>query len=460
MPLKQSPALNIELGAQLQIVKARLPSSAKKFLREKLFIFNSEYFVKQQLGKPVYDVPKFFDLIEKDPPYLRLPRGFLDQLTSFLDKENISYTVTHRHPEFASYRYDNTIKLRNQQKRIITQAFDAGEGVIVAPPGSGKTIMGLELVAQHQKPALILTHRKELLNQWVEHIEKYFGIPKKQIGTYCAERKKIGTQITVGLLQSFARSKDPADFTDKFGVIIIDECHHIPAKTFRAVITHLNAAHIYGLTATPKRKHNDEQLIYLYIGDIVATMQSDSDKKESGFDISIRETSLQLPFDWKIDQYELLAKVICYDTARNKLIVKDILDQLKMNRKVLVLSERKEHLSILNLYLRDQAETIVFSGDDTTKNRAIKLQQINDGEYKILLATGQIFGEGMHVPNVEVLILAFPFAFEGKLVQYVGRLLHGASPRKLIDYRDTHVEILEKQFTKRQRYYKKIQKTA
>ncbi len=446
--------VEIEVASQLHVAKQQLSSKAKRFLHDKLFILNSEYIIKERLGKPLYDVPKFFDLIEDDGEQVRLPRGFLAQLTAFLDKEGTLYQVTHRHPEFAPRGLDSAITLTDIQEQLVEQAIAAGSGVIVAPPGSGKTIMGLELIARHDKPALILTHRKQLLDQWVERIQQYLGLPKRDIGRYSAAYKKPSDHISVGLLQSFARAGDLSALAETFGVIIVDECHHIPAKTFRAVIAQLNAEHIYGLTATPKRKHNDEALIYLYIGDIVAALSASTQALEFG--ITIRETSLELPFDWKTDQAELLAKVICYDTARNRQLVQDILGQTKLGRHTLVLSERREHLKILDLYLREQARAIVFSGDDSATVRAAKLARIKQGDYDVLLATGQLFGEGMDVDNVEALVLAFPFAFEGKLVQYVGRLLHSTEPRQLIDYRDKHVAVLEQQYIRRRRYYAKL----
>lgn len=454
------PVLQIAVGEQIALPKTRVNGALRKFLRDTLFILNSEYIIKERIGKPLYNVPKFFNLIEESLPYVLLPRGFLGQLTDFLTKEHIAYEVTYNHPQLAACKYSSIIQLKPAQIPIVEQALKAGSGVIVAPPGSGKTIMGLELIARHGKPALILTHRKQLLDQWVAQIQEQLGLPKKQIGRYSSAYKKPSERVSVGLLQSFARAKDLTEFTDKFGVIIVDECHHIPATTFRAVISRLNATHIYGLTATPKRKHNDERLIYLYIGDIVATMEASPvihDSKQPGFTLTVRKTSLQLPFDWKQDQFELLAKVICYDTTRNELLVKDVMQQVRLKRKTLVLSERKEHLAMLDLYLRDQANVIVFSGDDSASKRAAKLQRIHDGDYDVLLATGQIFGEGMHVANIEALILAFPFAFEGKLAQYVGRLLHSTKPRELVDYHDAQVAVLDKQYKQRLRYYKKIQ---
>lgn len=266
--------VRITVTSQIIIPKAQLPSSAKKFLREKLFIMNSEYIIKERLGHPVYDVPKFFDLIDEQDGNVLLPRGFLGQLVTFLKKERIAYEITHHHPHPASLGLASGTKLLPEQQDIVDAAFAAGQGIIVAPPGSGKTILGLALVARHDKPALILTHRKQLLDQWVGQIQEYFGMSKRHIGRYSSAYKKPSPYITVGLLQSFARAKDISEFVDAFGVIIVDECHHIPAQTFRKVLSQLNVKHVYGLTATPKRKHNDEKLIYLYIGDIVASLSA------------------------------------------------------------------------------------------------------------------------------------------------------------------------------------------
>jgi len=323
-------------------------------------------------------------------------------------------------------------------------------------------MIGMELIARHQKPTLVLVHRKQLLDQWVERIQTNLNIPKAHIGRFSGAKKSTGKEITVGLLQSFARVKtqDMKDLHDKFGTIIVDECHHIPAKTFRNVIAHLNPEYLYGLTATPKRQHNDEQLIYVYIGDIIANMADfvDLDKPvgRKKFDLVVRETSLNIPFNWKTDHFDLIAKVISYDTTRNELVVKDILEQVALKRKILVLSERKEHLKILELYLKGQCETTIFTGDDSAASRTSKLKQIQDGHYQALLATGQIFGEGMNIPNIEALIFALPFAFEAKTTQYVGRLMHSSSPKVLIDFHDQQIPFLDRQFKQRKRVYNKL----
>ncbi|MBI5135299.1 DEAD/DEAH box helicase family protein [Candidatus Uhrbacteria bacterium] len=338
----------------------------------------------------------------------------------------------------------------------------AGFGnLIVAPSGSGKTVIGLELIARRQLPALILVHRKQLLDQWVERIQTFLGIAKAHIGQYSGTKKKLGKQITVGLLQSLARKGNLTELRDTFGTIIVDECHHIPAATFREVIAELNPKYLYGLTATPKRKHNDEKLIYVYIGDIVARMEASdiapvSELSRQPPEVLIHTTTLALPFKFTTDNFQLLAKVVCFDTARNQMIIEDILSNVSDGKRLLVLSERKEHLEILALYLKGKCETIVISGDDSARSRTSKLKQIESGHYRVILSTGQFFGEGIDIRGISCLILAFPFAFEGKLVQYIGRLRDIGSQKTIIDYRDAQIPFLERQFKQRQRYYKKL----
>jgi superfamily II DNA or RNA helicase len=452
--------LKIYVGQNITLNKSQLNGPLIGYLKEELNFLNTEYLTKKRLGMSLYQVQKYFRLIDESDITVSLPRGFLSRLLKFLYENDVKYEISFVSPKLPDCKFKSHIKLRDQQEQIVNVAMAEKQGVIVAPPGSGKTMIGMELIARRQKPALVLVHRKSIADQWVERIQKDLNIPKARIGRFSSAKKSTGKEVTVGLLQSFARSKNLAELQDTFGTIIVDECHHIPAKTFRNVIAHLNPEYLYGLTATPRRQHNDEQLIYVYIGDIIANMadftETDKPAARKKFDIVIRKTSLTIPFNWKTDHFDLIAKVISYDTARNELAVKDIIEQVTLKRKVLVLSERKEHLKILELYLKGQCETTIFTGDDSAASRSTKMKQIQDGHFQVLLATGQIFGEGMHVENIEALVLAFPFAFEGKLTQYVGRLMHSTSPKALIDYHDENISFLDRQFKARKRMYNKL----
>jgi len=455
-----SKALSICVRNQIVLARSQIGPELVDFLKEELNFFNTEYLIKRRLGKSTYKVQKYFKLIEESENAILLPRGFLDRLITFLNEHNINHSVQREHASPGVISFKSYIELTPSQTMVVDSAMAHAQGVIVAPSGSGKTIIGLELVVRRKLPALILVHRKQILDQWVERIRTFLGIPKAHIGQYSGTEKKIGKQITVGLLQSLSRQIDLSSLKDQFGTIIVDECHHIPASTFREVVAQLNPHYLYGLTATPKRKHNDEKLIYVYIGDIVARMEtsdfiSASSMVKQPFDVIVRTTSLSIPFEYSTDLFQLLAKVICFDTARNQMIVEDIIKETDGGRKVLVLSERKEHLEILNLYLKGRCETIVISGDDSVRARKSKGRQIEDGHYQVILSTGQFFGEGIDVRGFTCLILAFPFSFEGKLAQYLGRLRDIGIQRRIIDYRDKNIPFLEKQYKQRARYYAK-----
>ena len=447
---------------RIELERKFVTSNITGFIRDNLNFLNPEYLVRKQMGKSIYKVEKYFKLVDEVGESVFIPRGFLKKLSAFFDSVHLPFEIIREPAIVEPVVFSNSIKLMPPQQKVLEMVLQYDEGMIVAPPGSGKTMIGMELIARKGLPSLVLVHRKELLEQWVERIQTFLNIPKTKIGRYYGTKKKIGDQITVGLLQSFARAKDLSDYANAFGTIIIDECHHIPAKTFRVVITRFNPRYLYGLTATPKRKWGDEKIIYAYIGETIAYMENMPSELTTltepkiKLEIVVRDTGLEIPFEWKTDRFQLLTKIISFDTERNRLIADDILTQVTSGERVLVLSERKEHLDILRLCLKGRCETILISGGDSSAQRFRKLKSIKNGNYQAILSTGQFFGEGMDINNITVLVLAFPFSFEGKLVQYIGRLLHGTNPKRVIDYRDSKVEFLERQYKQRQRHYNKL----
>ena len=460
-----SSSVSLILNSKIILNRSELTPQLIHFLKEKLNFISTEYLMKKRLGKSVYKVQKFFKLLEEDGDKVLLPRGFLNQLIAFLTKNQIPYKLIDQRPQIPEVKFTSNIKLLPAQNPIVEKALEVDSGVIVAPSGSGKTIIGLEIIVQKKSPALILVHRKQLLDQWIERAQSFLEIPKKDIGQYYSVKKKTGEKITIAMMQTLVRIGNFAELQNKFGTIIVDECHHIPAKTFREVISQLNPKYIYGLTATPKRKHNDETLIYMFIGDVVAQMEhapeiiaetAEVPHKPIKTQVIVRETNLEVPFKFTTDNFQLLAKLICFDTNRNQMIVKDIQEQTSQGKKVLFLSERRDHLEILSMYLKGLCETITISGEDSNAKRAIKLRQIQTGHYQAILSTGQFFGEGLDIPNIDCLIIAFPFSFEGKLIQYIGRMRGKNNNKTIIDYEDKKIAFLERQFKQRKRYYKKL----
>ena len=452
--------LEILISNQIYLKRRHLSKKLIAFIREHLNFFNTDYLVKKNLGKSTFKTERYFNLIEETSEEIMIPRGFSADLVQFCKKENIPFRVIDKRIKNEEIQIESNIVLQPHQKMAIQSTREKDFGVIVSPPGSGKTVIGLEIIVEKKQAALIIVHRKQLFDQWIDRIQAFLKIPKKEIGQIGNQKFKIGKFVTIAMIQSISRNKNIKEISNAFGTIIIDECHHIPAKSFREAIINFNSYYLYGLTATPKRKNNDQKLIFIYIGNILHKVDQHEYLKEKGIktEINIRETNLFVPFDYKIDKYETVSRILIHDTNRNSIIVEDIESNADRFKTILVLTERKAHVDILNLYLKDKYETITIHGDDSEKIRKSKIDQIKQGHFKIVISTGQFFGEGIDISNLECLFIVYPFAFEGKLIQYIGRIQRSENPPVIFDYRDSKIDYFEKMFKQRNRYYKKLLK--
>ena len=453
--------LEIIIRNQVYLKRKQLNRKLIAFLREQLNFYSSEYIARKKLGKSTFNIEKFFKLIEESDDEIMIPRGFSFPLVQFCKKEGIPFQIVDRRSKKPSIDFESEIELQPHQETALERTREKDCGVIVSPPGSGKTIIGLEIIAEKRQPALIIVHRKQLFDQWIQRIQDFLKIPKNKIGQIGNQKFSIGESVTIAMIQSLARMQDFDELANAFGTIIVDECHHIPAKSFREAIVHFNSFYLYGLTATPQRKSNDQKLIFVYIGNILhqVNQQEYLQKKNIRTEINIKETDLFAPFDYKIDKYETISRILIHDTQRNSLIINDIENNAERFKTILILTERKAHVDILNLYLKEKYETITIHGDDPESARKSKMEQIKQGHFKIVISTGQFFGEGIDISNLECLFIVYPFAFEGKLIQYIGRIQRSEKQPVIFDYRDSRIDHFEKMFKQRMRYYKKLQKT-
>ena len=364
---KQSPSLTKELtitvAEQIYISKTNLPRMLVNFLREELNFVNSEFLVKKRMGISTYKVERYFKLIESEEAYYAIPRGFLSELINFLNEKNIKFFLNDQRKKGEIIKFENTCKLYDYQQEAVRDMLAEESGVLVAPPGAGKTVMGIEMIAQLSQPTLILVHKKQIYTQWLERIENFLNIPKREIGQICACKKTIGKKVTVAMFQTLSNVENFAEELklDNIGVVLVDECHHIPAKTFRSVITRLNPYYLYGFTATPKRKNNDEKLIYIHLGKILHTVSKnfavDNNETKNRPDkkldtkIIIKNTEIEVPFKVKVDNFQVLSKIITFDSNRNRMIIDDVIKEVDADNKCLILTERKEHVDVLRRVL-------------------------------------------------------------------------------------------------------------
>lgn len=467
-------AIPITIGPSISMPMESLSPGLINFLTDNLNFFNTEWAIKQRMGLPTYTIEKFFKTINKDDDTVYLPRGFQDELVKYLENHKLKFCLIDKRTKLDSVRLNPSFDLYDYQLEAVNELVKRDNGVLVSPPGSGKTIIGISLISQLKQPTLIIVHRKQIFDQWIERIQSFLDIQKRKIGKIGSTAKSIKSPITVAMVQSLSKMKESSELASAFGTVIVDECHHMPAKMFRSAITKLNPYYLYGLTATPIRKHNDEKLIFVYLGPIIHTVNKkqnaviientpklfEPNKKSTKeqVQIIIKETSLAFPFKVATKYYHFISKALIFDTSRNEFIIEGVIKEINAGKRCLILTERKEHVEILNLYLKKQFETITLTGELSLKQRRQKEKQIKLGHYQVIIATGQYVGEGTNFKNINTLFLVYPFSFKGKLIQYIGRIFHSKeSIRSIYDYRDTNVSYLDKMFKKRKKLYDELE---
>ena len=455
--------LVICLNNTVRISREGMTTALINFLKEELNFANSEFIIKKKIGKNTFGTERYFKLVEETENEIIIPRGFVGKLIRFCRDNKIEYKFVDKRKKLNPILYSFNTQLREHQQTVIDTISKKDLGVIVAPPGSGKTIVGLKIISEKLQPALIIVHRKQLVEQWTERIETFLGIPKSEIGKIGQGKSKIGKSITVATIQSLSKELNKIEngnIESAFGTIIVDECHHIPAGTFRNTITKLQTFYLYGLTATPFRKYNDGKLIFTHLGEIIAEIKSSEISTSKQAKIIIRNTELDVPFNSRTDKFETLSKILVHDSVRNKLILEDVKAEINKGRKVVIITERKEHIDSLYQYLKQSYEVITLSGEDSEINKNSKWKVLKAGNYQALITTGQFFGEGTDLQNANCLFLVYPFSFEGKLIQYIGRVQRSEVAPTIYDYRDIKIDYLNKLFLKRNTYYRKIDRQA
>ncbi len=452
--------LQINLSNSIHINRNGLSLKLTNFLKEELNFTNAEFFVKQKSGRNTYGTKRYFKFIEEKEHELIIPKGFIGKLVRYCKEENLDYEFVDSRRRVNSVVFSFHAQLKPYQISVINAVSKKDIGIIVAPPGSGKTVLALKVIADRQQPTLIIVHRKHLAEQWLERIETFLGIPKHQIGKIGQGKNKSGEQITVATIQSLTKELEKPEnreLVNSFGTIILDECHHIPAETFRTTLSKFNSYYLYGLTATPFRKYNDGKIIFIHLGEIISEIKLADIPNAHHPKVIIRNTELDVPFNSRTDRFETISKILAHDSSRNKLVLKDIRMELDSGNKAVIITERKEHIDTLNQYLKQFYETVTLSGEDSDSNRKLKWKTVKEGNYQALITTGQFFGEGTDIQDVHCLFLVYPFSFEGKLIQYIGRVQRSEIAPIIYDYRDIKIDYLNRLFLKRNTYYRKIE---
>ena len=334
--------------------------------------------------------------------------------------------------------------------------------------------MGCALISDSERKVstLILVHRQPLLDQWRERLTEFLDMDKKDIGVFGGTRKKRTGRIDIGMLQSITKTDVMEEIASSYSQIIIDECHHIPAASFESVMKQIPARYIVGLTATPRRKDGLEKILYQQCGPIRHEMQTADDEKMSKT-ACIRETGFRVPVALgDFPPYHLLIESLVSDEKRNALIASDVVSALKASRFPLLISDRKEHMERLERLIKEQASNntdlsnlriIRMDGNLTAKQRRAAIMEIGRSreakEPTLIIATASLIGEGFDLADLDTLVLSMPLSFEGRMIQYAGRLhrlSEGKSDVLIYDYLDSTNAMLLKMYRNRLKAYRKM----
>lgn len=451
------------IGAVLSIAKAGIPPSLLSEIKHLASLHNPVFYERQKLRLSTYRTPRFIKCYDQDATHIHLPRGVLEELTTAVQAVGSKLTLKDLRPMPAKFPQAFHGELNSLQKEAVKIVLAYDQGVLVAPPGSGKTVMGCYIAAARKFPTLVLVHRKPLLEQWRVQLINLLGLSDKEIGQIGGGKVKQTHIVDLAMIQSLKDMEDAESFFSHYGFIIVDECHHLPAFSFESCVKKAPVRYILGLTATPYRRDGLQDIITMQCGPIRYRLSGQSKiQGDLKLELYVRETNFSFETDQSTPIQEIF-RALVHDAERSKVIFRDILAALAEGRRCLVLSQWKEHCRFIAEQLMAQGKKpLVLEGGLRKKTRTALFEAIRSmpsSEDLLVIATGQYLGEGFDCPQLDTLFLAFPFAFRGSLVQYTGRLMRPFEAKRNVrvyDYVDVEVPVLKKMCAKRLKTYKAL----
>ncbi|MFC0534286.1 DEAD/DEAH box helicase [Pelagicoccus mobilis] len=460
------PNWRAELRESLLVSEEGLPDEfVAKIIRLATFP-NPEFFEKQRMRFPVFNTPRYIVSAERQSGSISIPRGCIEAVKELFATRGSRLEIEDFRLSEKRVRIRFTGTLTQSQKSAVIAMEVNEHGVLVAPPGSGKTVMACSLIARWKLATVILVNRRSIADQWKERLGEFTTISDDRLGEWGGGKKKLSGVVDVVMMQSLARAADVVAFFRGYSLVVIDECHHIPAVSFENVLKQCGCRKVLGLTATPKRKDGLEALLYQQCGPVRFLLSEDSDPN-----LLKRIQFIETGFGRGLGQYLALHEIweeLIQNDQRNELIASLVERQLKEGRRCLVISDRISHLESMEALLCERAGRLGIVPELMTGGRgskALKEQNerirkcLSDGYGICLLATGSFLGEGYDLQELDTLFLAMPISFKGRLIQYVGRLhrrCEGKREVRVYDFIDENLPVAMSMFRKRRPAYNKM----
>lgn len=452
-------ALNVTLANLIYFEKEKLPTSLANRLIRLAAFQNPAFYAAQAMRLSTWKVPRVIGCAQNYPDHIALPRGCLEAAQELLKDNGIRCDLIDE--RFAGDMIDVSFEgnLRSDQEAAVTAMLMHDAGVFCAPTAFGKTVTAAAMIARRGVNTLVLVHRTDLLKQWQERLQAFLGVGKGVVGTISGGKCKPTGKIDIAVMQSLSKQGEVNALVENYGHVIIDECHHIGAASFDAILKATKAKYVLGLTATPIRRDGQQPIIFMQCGSIRHKATS---AESAPHDLEVTPHSIFKKIEVSGDAgIQDVFRHLVTDHDRTTAICHEIKVAFDQGRKVLVLTERTEHLDAILAGLTDKVPTpFVLHGRISKKLRATvisEMESLPPDAPRILLATGKLVGEGFDHPPLDTLVLAMPVSWKGTLQQYAGRLHREHATKtdvRIVDFVDTGHPALLKMWDKRQRGYR------
>lgn len=452
-------SVNVTLANLLYFEKERLPQSLANRLIRLAAFQNPEFYKAQAMRMSVWDKPRVIGCAENYPRHIALPRGCLDAALELLRDNGITCDLSDERFAGEAINVAFTGVLRLDQEIAVSAMLHHDVGVLSAPTAFGKTVTAAAMIARREVNTLVLVHRTELLKQWQERLQTFLGVNKGVIGCIGGGKFKPTGKIDIAVMQSLSRKGEVNPLVENYGQVIVDECHHVGAISFDSILRRTKARYVLGLTATPIRRDGLQPIIFMQCGSIRHTAAKPASTPQDLEVVPrIWSSHIELTVETGIqDVFRQLAN----DPERTEAIAAEVRTAIALGRKVLILTERTDHLDAIKASLDNLTpQLFVLHGRLSKRQRSVlvaDLAALPPDAPRILLATGKLVGEGFDHPPLDTLILAMPVSWRGTLQQYAGRLHRdhaGKTNVRIIDFVDSGHPALLRMWDKRLRGYR------
>ena len=440
---------------------------------------NPEFYARQGMRLSTYNIPRIISCADMEEDYIALPRGCEDAVVAILEGNQVDYRMEDKtnHGENIAVAFKG--QLREEQRAAIASLTAHDNGILNATTAFGKTVTAIGLIAERKVNTLILVHTKTLLDQWKSRLEEFLQIdftedalPKKRgrkkafspFGTLDSKGNSLHGKIDIALMQSCLEDSDVKPFVRNYGMLIVDECHHVSAVNFERILKYANARYVYGLTATSIRKDGHQPIIFMQCGPIRYSADAKTQMASQTFARLLipRFTSYRELTDEK-STYARMVQNMSEDENRNSLIIDDVCEILKEGRSPIILTNLTAHVETLANALTPHCKHVItLVGSESAKEKRQKmeyLQNLPSSEPLVIVATGKYVGEGFDYPRLDTLFLALPVSWKGIIAQYAGRL-HREYPGKkevrVYDYIDIRIPMCDLMYKRRLRGYASV----